>query len=62
MTRRNPVLSIFRRMLANEALMWKAWAIHSNDRENPEKLAAYVRALRRSHRLQQSLDFYLLIP
>ena len=56
---RNPVLAIFRRILANETEMWKAWAIHSNDRENPDKLAAYVRTLRRAQRLQQSLDQYL---
>jgi hypothetical protein len=58
MTRRNPVLAIFRRTLANNAAMWKAWTIHANDRENPEKLAAYVLTLRRANRLQQSLNLY----
>jgi hypothetical protein len=56
---RNPVLALFRRILANNAAMWKAWAMHSNDRENPDKLDAYVRILRRAHRLQQSLNQYL---
>ena len=56
---RNPVLALFRRILANNAAMWKAWTIHANDRENPEKIAAYVRTLRRAQRLQQSLNQYL---
>lgn len=57
--RRDPVLSIFRRTLANEARMWTNWAIFSNDPENPEKLAAYVQTLRRADNLKKALTLYL---
>lgn len=65
--RRNPVLAITRRILANEREMWRIWKTslkgritdHRRAASLPEALPDYRRTLRRAERLNTALDSYL---